>query len=323
MLASLVTVQFSAAAQSIGNQKDPAPITRLQAEASEAKRLATALRSAADKVDDSFHIGTAFNEVDVSEHTCYALGVFLGKDKYVSHLRFNRKPSLAAADSDAAHELRVTAQSMDNFETAVKQVAALKQEQRVVMWNLDCAGHMRISAIQIPQAGVATFYELTNQGKGLRVLGAVEAGFASKIREAFEKNPKIEFVSLGSGGGFIYEALSAGRFLRSKGIATTIWNNCYSACPLVFMGGKERHIHSPYPSLGFHQIYSRSGAAPPDSKVYVDVASYLQEMGVKSRFVVQSMLIAPPTAMNLISGADKDLCANKVATWIQRVCSVE
>jgi len=296
----------------------PSAIERLKAEATEANLLAKALRAAALKVDREFHVGTGVNEINLPEHRCYAIGISLGMDRYVSHLRFDRRPSLAPTNSEAAHIMRVIAISMDNFQSSVDEVVANKHEQRAESWNLDCAGHMQIANVSVPRTGVSTFYQITNDGKVLRVLGAVEAGFASRLRQAIEKNPKIEYVALGSGGGLVYEALSAGRFIRSMGIKTTLWNNCYSACPLVFMGGEDRIIYSPYPSLGFHQIYSKEGASAPNSRVYVDLFRYLQDMGVDARFVVQNMLVAPPDKMNLISGKDESLCKNQIATWIQR-----
>ena len=244
--------------------------------------------------------------------------VSLGMDRYVSHLKFDRRPSLVATNTETAQALRVIAVSMDNFQYSVRAVVADQHERRIESWNIDCAGRMQIANILIPRTGAPTFYEITDDGKTLRVLGAVEAGFASRLREVIERNPKIEVVALGSGGGLVYEALSAGRFIRSRKITTTLWNNCYSACPLVFMGGVERVIYSPYPSLGFHQIYSKEGPSPPNSRVYVDVTRYLQDMDIESRFVIQNMLVAPPEKMNLIPL--KTLCKTNVATWIQRMC---
>ncbi len=51
---------------------------------------------------------------------------------------------------------------------------------------------------------------------------------------------------LGSGGGYIDEAMKAGAYIRRKGLDTTLYNNCDSACPLVVMAGVERLNWSPY-----------------------------------------------------------------------------
>src|SRR4051812_30099945 len=87
----------------------------LAREVAEAERLASVLTAAAYKVDSDVWIGTMFNEVDLSEHTCYALGMLLGFETSVRHLRFNRTPKLIARNSDEAHDLRVNSQSLDNF----------------------------------------------------------------------------------------------------------------------------------------------------------------------------------------------------------------
>ena len=65
----------------------------------------------------------------------------------------------------------------------------------------------------------------------------------------------------GSGGGYIDEAMKAGAYIRRKELGTTLYINCDSACPLVFMAGVERLNWSPYPKLGFHQIYTPDGQA--------------------------------------------------------------
>lgn len=295
----------------------------LTGEVREAKRVAQALHASADKIDANVGIGTMFNDVDIPEHTCYALGMLLGLEENVHHLRFDRNPSFAARDSDQAHDLRVNAQSLDNFVIAVSSSLKMSLGQRGIAWDLDCSDKHGISAVTFNQMGASTFYEVTDGGQGLRILGAIEKGFAARLSAALAQNPNVAFVALGSGGGSVAEALAAGRLIRAQGLATSIWNNCYSACPLVFLGGVDRHVHSPYPSLGFHQISTSAGAVAPESPVYVQVASYIREMGVDDRFFVSAMLQAVPTQMNMINGADLRLCEARIATWVQRACEAK
>jgi TPR repeat protein len=297
----------------------------LTREVREAKRVAQALRASADKIDADVWIGTMHNETGIQQHTCYALGMLLGFDENVRHLRFDRNQSLAAQDSEQAYDLRINAQSLDNFEIAVARSLNMSLGQRGIVWDLDCAGKHGISAETFNQMGVSTFYEVINTdgGQGIRILGAIEKGFAARLSATLGQNPNVAFVELGSGGGSVAEALAAGRLIRAKGLATSIWTNCYSACPLVFLGGVDRHIHSPYPSLGFHQISSSAGAVAPRAPVYVQVASYIREMGVDDRFVVTAMMEATPAQMNMINGADVRLCEARIATWVQRACEVK
>lgn len=292
-------------------------------EVREAERLAQALRASADKVDTNVWIGTMFNDVDLPEHTCYALGMLLGLEANVRHLRFDRRSSPTAKNSDQAHDFRVRAQSLDNFAAGASSSLKVSPGQRSIAWNLDCAGQRGIAGVPSFQTGESTFYEVTNGGRGVKILGAIEKGFSAKLVATLAQAPKVTFVALGSGGGSVAEAITAGRLIRSKGLTTTIWNNCYSACPLVFLGGIDRQIHSPYPSLGFHQISTSAGAIATDSPIYARVAEYIREMGADDRFVLAAMLRATPAQMNMVNGADVRLCRARVATWVQRACEAE
>lgn len=295
------------------------PEASLATEVGEADRLAQALRASADRVDNKVWIGTMYNEVDLPQHTCYSLGILLGLETNVRRLRFDRKWH-AAKTSDEANELRIRAQSLENFVSAANSSLKESADKRVIAWNLDCAEKYGVA---LQQKGDATFYEVINGGKGIKILGAIEAGFTAKLNATLARAPKAEFVALGSGGGSVAEAIASGRLIRAKGLATTIWNNCYSACPLVFLGGIERHVHSPYPSFGFHQISTPVGAIAKGSPVYAHVGDYVREMGANEQFFLAAMLSATPAQMNMVNGADVRLCRARVATWIQRACQAD
>ena len=212
--------------------------------------------------------------------------------------------------------------SLGNFASVAQRVLDMPHDERVITWNLDCAGQLGLPKAYIKQEGQSSFYVVTNEGHALKVLGDIEAGFAQKVEDAIEANPTVEVVMLGSGGGYIDEAMKAGAYIRRKGLDTTLYNNCYSACPLVFMAGVERLNWSPYPKLGFHQIYTPDGQAVPlDSQPYRLVFGYLTRMGIEPRYVLQKMWSAPPSGMTNVDGQDEDLCQANITTWIQRGCS--
>lgn len=316
---SIFCVIVAIAAQNASAQQitpSVTPETGLTKEIQEAKRLAPALRASADKFDKEFWIGTMFNDVDRVEHTCYSLGMLLGLSANIRHLRFDRSLRVART-SDEAHNLRVKAQSLDNFVSAADASLKESNDKRGITWNLDCSEKYGVG---VQQKGDSTFYEVTNGGRGIKILGGIEAGFTAKLRSTLERAPNAEFIALGSGGGSVAEAIASGRLIRSRGLATTIWNNCYSACPLVFLGGVKRHVHSPYPSFGFHQISTSAGAIPTSSPIYAHVADYTREMGASDQFVLGAMLRATPAQMHMVNGADVQLCRARVATWIQRAC---
>lgn len=286
----------------------------------EAKKLAEQLTVTANAIDTVLSIGAMYNEVDVPMHRCYVLGTTLGFTSHVKHLQFDRSPVRSAKNSDEAHEFRVRAQSLENFIFVTEEVLRLPQNRRTIAWQLDCAGQYGIAALSGDQIVSGTFYDVIKNGEGIKVIGAIEEGFAAKLDAALISNPRVKFIALGSGGGSVKEALAAGTLIRAKGLATTVWNNCYSACPLVFAGGVDRNVHSPYPSFGFHQIYTQRGAIPLDSPVYTRVAAYLKEMGVNERYVLAAMLRANPSEMNMIHGTSEELCRARLVTWVQRGC---
>lgn len=283
--------------------------------------LARKMRSVANSINDELHVGTMYNEIDIPEHSCFVLGTLLGQQKYVQRLKATHKPTYRLRTSKNAHNLRIMATSLDNFSNVARDILAMSYGERVTEWNLDCVGNFSIPRTSwIGEGREKTFFRIRNEGKVLQILGEIGSGFSDEIISAIKNNPNVETISLGSGGGSVYEALKAGRYIRSLGLETTLWNNCYSACPLVFMGGTTRTIWSPYPSLGLHQVYTTNGAVPLNSQVYSDIYKYIAEMGADSDFVVTNMWKAAPNKMNTLK-MGTNLCKTKIATWVQRWCS--
>lgn len=288
----------------------------------EYKVKSKALREGAEKIHgEYFYLGTAYNEIDFHEHSCFILGNLLDKKLHVINLAHNYVPDYSLTTEDNVQALSENAQSLDNFVGSARRILHLSMGERIIEWNLDCVGKFDIpnSAI-IDQAGLSTFYKVDNGV--LKVLGDIEPGYAQNIINAIEKNPKVEVIALGSGGGLISEAMQAGIYIRKKNLQTTLWNNCYSACPFVFMGGVKREIWSPYPALGFHQAYDKNGNAfPKDSQLYNVIFKYLMVMGVEPQFVIEQMWSSPPQNMTQINGSDESLCNANVVTWSQRSCT--
>lgn len=219
----------------------------------------------------------------------------------------------------------MVAHSMHTFTEVVNEVIAWSEKQRNEEWDLGCVGAHSIGSEESTGKLRNSFFIVRGNGRHLIVLGDVKTGFFDKLRHALESNPAVTTVLLGSNGGAVYEALMAGRYLRQIGVSTELWNNCRSACVLVFLGGVERRINAPYPALGFHQI-SVNGLAIGRSDVpYADVATYAEEMGVDSTALVRLMQLRPPGGMLDIKyshgGMSDLLCNFRIATVVQRGCS--
>lgn len=297
--------------------------TKLRAIAQRQRELAKKLHEAADQVDDHRDIGLFLDRIGIPEASCYAKGVRLGFDAQVEHLKDEGNPRLATLTGEDAHLLRIQALKHLNFASVVESHIGRSRDQLLLRWNLDCAGHLGIpETTRLEQTDLSTFYEVSDDATVLMVLGDIERGFADKLIAALEAHPDVETVSLGSGGGLVMEAMKAGRYIREHGYSTMLWNGCYSACPLVFMGGKQRRIWSPYPVLGFHRIGTSDGASVPiDDPIYIHLAFYLKEMDVDFSYVANQMIEAQPHEMHVVEGHAPELCGANVATWIHRSCT--
>lgn len=265
---------------------------------------------------DNEYLGTAYNEIDVDKHRCSILGRMLEKKKETAHLDIP-----AVVEPKTGHEYRVEGQSLENWATAAKYLTTLKKAQKIRIWNSDCAGKLGIPASSwIDDAYTNEFYNVQNGI--LHVLGPLTNGYSSRLKKALNENPGIKTVALGSEGGNVLEALKAGVEIRRRRLETTLWNGCYSACPLVFLGGVSRVMWSPYEELGFHKIYTGDfDPIPLDDDIYKLVYRYIKDMGADPEAVVSFMWRAEPE--EIFIAKHLELCAAGVTTWVQRTCSAE
>lgn len=288
----------------------------------EVKRVESLMEEMTRKADSlqADLLGTMYNALHIPEHTCSILGRMLGMSEQVTHL----VPALPDDDADESEfpgeEFRVAAHSLYNWLHTLELLRGMSEARRVREWNLDCAGHLGIpSTARIAESTEEAFFLLDKAGRRLDVIGDVTEGYHARLVAALDANPMVTTVALGSDGGLVIEALRAGAEIRRRGLDTTLWNNCNSACPLVFLGGEDRTIWSPYPQLGFHQIRDSAGAVPLTAPIYRRVAEYAKAMGVDDRALLRLLASAPPE--DIARAHPKVLCQARIATWIQRWCS--
>jgi hypothetical protein len=157
------------------------------------------------------------------------------------------------------------------------------------------------------------------KGKTLVVYGDIDAGFFERLKSQLDATPTIEEIGLKSGGGSVRDALLAGYEIRRRGLSTTLYGNCFSACPLVFMGGVKRILWASPHRLGFHQIYTGEGIPlSADDPVCDLAAKYMVAMGVDPQVVIPWMLSARPSEM--FEPDVSSLCSSGVSTFVQRIC---
>ncbi|KIC51767.1 hypothetical protein [Tateyamaria sp. ANG-S1] len=265
------------------------------------------------------HLGTAYNEIDIPKHRCAILGRMFEMSDVISHLEHHPEPELSDSPSpDEIHALMVYAHSLSNWAFVASHLLEQNEETRKQVWNLDCVGKMGIGKqYALPVVDSAAKFRVEQHD--LLVLGNIVSGFAESLELKLSENPGIDRVVLGSGGGNVVEALHAGVLIRKLGLKTTLGQSCYSACPLVFLGGVERTVWSPYPKLGFHKLSDGEGdAIGTTHPAYSLIFDYVKAMGSDPNFVLASILRAEPSDM--YEPTLLDLCEYYVVTWVQRAC---
>lgn len=264
-------------------------------------------------------LGTLVNELGVEQHKCAILGRMLGQQRYILDLEeFNVVEPVDNMSEEEIFELLMSARMLENWAYTARRLVAFSEDKRTTTWNLDCVGSFNIPLFAAMEEATPEA-KFSVDGDVLYVLGDIELGFAEKIAAFVAANPDIKTVALGSAGGSVFDAIKAGQMIRALGLNTTLTNNCYSACPLVFLGGVKRTIWSPYPRLGFHQMYIMNGiAVQPMDERYQMIKEYSSIMGVDPKFLISAMFAAAPSDM--YEPELRALCDSNVVTWIQRLC---
>ncbi len=263
--------------------------------------------------------GTMYNGYKSVEHHCAILGRMLGHLEAIKHIEeFDYPPMDARSDP---HDLLVFAISLTNWVGAAQWSKDASRSQRINYWNLNCVGKFGIVSNLFMKSDNSNA-EFEVEGQQLHVYGDIDFGFADRFAAILKANPSVTEVTLGSSGGSIRDALIAGLMIRQRGLNTTIYGNCYSACPLVFMGGKSRVLWAAPFRLGFHQIRTRGGVPIPfNDQLYGLVSQYVVEMGGDPRNVLSWMFSASPSEM--YEPKAQELCDALVATFVQRICGVD
>ncbi len=277
--------------------------------------LSKKLYKRAERFNASTHLGTMYNEYMAEEHRCSILGRMLGKKQLIHHLEkdINEK-------STNGHELTLQAWSLEIWVRIAKRLVKMDRGGRIALWNLNCAGHLGIPGsafIKAPKRKEEYFDLVGLERRTVRVIADIETGFADRLANFLKENDNIDTVSLGSHGGSVKDAIKAGMMIRERGISTSLWNNCYSACALVFIGGKDREITLAI-DLGFHQVSRDGKAIEYSDPTYKVIHNYGEKMGVNSEKLLNFMLKAGPDSMYIPKY--QELCDARIATWIPRIC---
>lgn len=245
---------------------------------------------------------------DADMHFCAILGRRLGFKDYIGHL----EPPQPSHGSDI-WDLTLHTVSLANWVSAAVNVGSLNPTRRAQFWNLECVGQGLVSnnlSVPVPDF---TWFEVQNYQ--LQIYGDILPGFSQKLEEALNQNPNVTTISLGSGGGSVYEAIRAGIIIRQRGLDTQLYGSCMSACPLVFYGGVNRSMFRFSQRFGFHSVSSDGVAVPISDPVYQDIFDYISIMGGDPRLFIATMLKYEPSDMGFVTPYEE--CQMGLATWWQ------
>ncbi|MCV0352378.1 MAG: hypothetical protein K5863_20055 [Nitratireductor sp.] len=260
-----------------------------------------------------------YNGYKYDEHRCAILGRMLDMQSSIQHIEeFDHPPMDTRSDP---HDLLVFAISLRNWVAAARWAVDARDSERKNVWNLDCVGNFGIAkSLFLDSEQPNAEFEVT--GAQLHVYGDIDAGFAKRFIEFLNSHPDLEEVTLGSAGGSVADAIVAGLAIRHRGLSTTIYGNCYSACPLVFLGGVRRVVWAAPYRLGFHQIYQGEGVPLPfDDDTYIALAGYAERMGADAELLLLWMYSAGPE--EIYEPPVDDLCLARIATFVQRRCGID
>jgi hypothetical protein len=291
--------------------------SRLAQMAAEQRKLATTEQDAASKLG-SVWLGTAYNEIGAAQYACATLAFLFAKQDIFERLGAIEKPTPQGKGSEAEAEARsILALQHENWAIAAENTLTMSERDRIEAWNLNCVRQYGIGAEHY-LARVSPDAEFKVVDDQLHVLGDIDAGFFRRFENALRRYPQVKTVALGSGGGHVMDAILSGALIRRRSLDTTLHADCYSACTLIFLGGVNRTVSSPYPRLGFHQV-SRNGLAVAKSDdVYSLIRNYIDSIGGPSSTVVKFMHRAEPNDM--FYPDVEELCEASITTWIQRRC---
>lgn len=262
-----------------------------------------------------YSLGSSYGAFRMDEHRCVILGYMLNKKDVISHLDIPTKPNLVTGD-----DYILEATSLYNWAHMARHLKGKSLEFQAKLWNRECAGKLGIPrSANVREASKNAFYQLSDDGRTLMVLGGVTRGYSARLRAALDENPRVVEVSLGSDGGHVAEALRAGTEIRNRQLDTVLYGDCYSACPLVFMGGVKRIVWAPHDDLGFHQISGQDGSAVAfDDPIYKLVVYYVNEMGIDANLILRYFNSASPADIFVPNVGN--YCAGNLVTWAQRLC---
>jgi hypothetical protein len=142
--------------------------------------------------------------------------------------------------------------------------------------------------------------------------GTIERGDANTFDRISSGKQKV-LVALSSPGGGITEAFAIGAKIRISGFATTVMDECASACGLIWLSAARRYLNADA-RVGFHAAYAMQNGTPIETGMgNAEIGAFLAHLGL-SREAIEFVTIAPPDGVRWLTMED----AQRLGISIQR-----
>jgi len=142
------------------------------------------------------------------------------------------------------------------------------------------SGKLVVGTSQLPPLSI----RVMNQGTEVELLGGLEFGTSNHLSQVLVDNPSIRIIHLNSMGGRIAEAKKLALLVKKNKLITYSKTQCLSACPIVFLAGKEKLLGDSA-KLGFHSASFGDVSGSEVEELNKSLLSQLDKANVPSWFV--------------------------------------
>jgi ATP-dependent protease ClpP protease subunit len=123
-----------------------------------------------------------------------------------------------------------------------------------------------------------------NQGTEIELQGGLDFGTSVKLKQILANNPSVKIIHLNSQGGRIEEAKKLAAIVKMNKLITYSKTQCSSACPIVFIAGKEKLLGNDA-KLGFHSASFGGVSGSEFEELNKELLSQFGKENVSSWFV--------------------------------------
>lgn len=141
------------------------------------------------------------------------------------------------------------------------------------------SGKLVVGISQLPPLSI----RVMNQGTEVELLGGLEFGTSNQLSQVLIVNPSIRIIHLNSMGGRIAEAKKLALLVKKNKLITYSKTLCLSACPIVFLAGKEKLLGDSA-KLGFHSASFGNVSGSEVEELNNSLLSQLEKANVPSWF---------------------------------------